>query len=111
MKGGMKWDQGKPMMSLGPPGTARRIGVVMTQVVRREVSPYEINSWRNVRPPAKYLDALERHLEAFKEGEDLDPGTKQPHLWHVLANAAILSWFRDRGDDLLYPLHIPVSST
>ena len=37
-----------------------------------------------------YYDALNRHLNAWFEGEDLDPDSNLPHLAHVLACAAIL---------------------
>jgi len=37
-----------------------------------------------------YLDALERHLEKFKNGEDRDPATLVHHLGSVMACAAII---------------------
>ena len=37
-----------------------------------------------------YLDAMERHLEKYKNGEDFDPDTKVPHLASVMACAAII---------------------
>ena len=37
-----------------------------------------------------YLDAMMRHLLAWKEGEDLDPETGANHLGHVMGNCAIL---------------------
>lgn len=37
-----------------------------------------------------YADAARRHLNAFFEGEDLDPDSGLPHLAHVLATVAIL---------------------
>ena len=37
-----------------------------------------------------YLDAMERHLEKFKNGEDRDPVTKVPHMASVMACAAII---------------------
>lgn len=37
-----------------------------------------------------YLDALERHLEKWKNGEDADAKTGVPHLASIMACAAIL---------------------
>lgn len=37
-----------------------------------------------------YLDALERHLEKYKNGEDTDPKTRVNHLASVMACAAII---------------------
>lgn len=37
-----------------------------------------------------YLDALERHLEKFKNGEDSDPETGVPHLGSIMACCGIL---------------------
>jgi len=37
-----------------------------------------------------YVDALKRHVNAFVEGEDVDPDSGIPHLGHALACLAIL---------------------
>lgn len=37
-----------------------------------------------------YLDAMERHLEKFKNGENCDPVTGVPHLGSIMACAAII---------------------
>ena len=37
-----------------------------------------------------YMDAMERHLEKWKNGEDEDPLTRVPHLASIMACAAIL---------------------
>lgn len=37
-----------------------------------------------------YADAMERHYEKWKNGEDEDPTTKVPHLASVMACAAII---------------------
>lgn len=39
---------------------------------------------------SKYLDALERHTQALKDGEWLDPKSGFPHLAHIMSNAAIM---------------------
>jgi hypothetical protein len=37
-----------------------------------------------------YVDAAERHLAKWFEGEDLDPDSGLPHLSHALASIAII---------------------
>jgi hypothetical protein len=37
-----------------------------------------------------YIDALERHLSAWKNGEEFDPVDGSPHLGGILANVAII---------------------
>lgn len=37
-----------------------------------------------------YLDALERHLEKFKNGENVDEKTKVPHLASIMACCSII---------------------
>ena len=37
-----------------------------------------------------YIDGMERHLAAWKNGEEFDAADGQPHLGGILANAAIL---------------------
>lgn len=39
---------------------------------------------------SRYMNALERHLRAFKRGVDVDPESTRPHLAHVIANALFL---------------------
>lgn len=107
MNDGMKWDKGKPKMGLVPPGTATRIATVMTDCVERKEDPYAINSWRNVQPVTRWLDALERHLEEIKQGNLIDEKSGSPHIDHILTNAAILAWNHARGFHPAYPLHTP----
>ncbi len=40
--------------------------------------------------PTIYIDAIKRHLDAFLEGEELDPDDGVPHLAAALAGLAIM---------------------
>lgn len=52
---------------------------------------YGRSNWRAVGVRASiYVDALERHMSAWFEGEDMDPDSGLPHLAHALACLAIL---------------------
>lgn len=44
-----------------------------------------------------YLSAMERHMDAYKSGEDLDPSDRTHHLGNVMACAAILLDAREAG--------------
>lgn len=99
---GMKHDDGKPMMSLIPPGTMTRIANVMTDAVTRDdPAPYKVNSWRGVKPRSRYLDALMRHIDAILNGQGFDESGR-PHIDHVLTNAAILAHFAAQGESILH---------
>ena len=53
-----------------------------------------------------YVDAAKRHLDAWFEGEDLDPDSGLPHLSHALACCAILAEAlakKNLTDDRMYP--------
>jgi hypothetical protein len=100
----MKWDGEKPMLSLIPPGTMTRIAEVMTDAVRRkEPPPYDINSWREVRPAYRYLDAIMRHLEHILEGMYADPDSGIHPLHHLLTDAAILAHLLNEGHRIIPP--------
>lgn len=52
---------------------------------------YGRSNWRAVGIRASiYNDAIIRHLNAWFEGEDIDPDSGLPHMAHVLACAAII---------------------
>lgn len=53
-----------------------------------------------------YVDAAKRHLDAWFEGEDLDPDSRLPHLAHALACIAIIVDAQAAGklnDDRMFP--------
>ena len=68
---------------------------------------YGRSNWRKAGVRASiYYDALNRHMDAWFEGEDLDPDSGLPHLAHALACIAILidAQFSDKlKDDRMYP--------
>lgn len=55
-------------------------------------------NWRSAGVRSSvYISALERHLEAFKNGEDFDPVDGTHHLGNIMACAAILLDARAAG--------------
>lgn len=64
---------------------------------------YSENSWQKLGPdeygnPAiiRYMDALYRHMNAWKEGEKIDPESGFSHLWHVACNIVFMMYFEDK---------------
>src|SRR5882724_2517752 len=52
---------------------------------------YGLVNWREAGVKASiYLDALERHIEKWKNGEEEDPETTVPHLANALACISII---------------------
>lgn len=69
-----------------------------------------IDNWRNGYPWSLSYAALQRHLNAFWAGEDIDPDSGSPHLaaaaWHCFA---LMHWgeseeMRERYDDRQDPI-------
>lgn len=51
-------------------------------------------NWIKLEQPEKRLkDALMRHFLAYRQGELVDPETKNSHLAHVITNALMLMYF------------------
>lgn len=83
----MKFDKGKPKLSLVPTKIIKAIAVVREYGVNKYKT---VNGWREVEPE-RYRDAMFRHLLAYIDdpyGVDEESGL--PHLWHLSCNAAFL---------------------
>ena len=94
---GLKFDKDKLRYSLIPPVATH----ALAQVLTFGASKYAPNSWQHVpNGRERYLDALMRHLEAYRAGERIDPDSSLPHLHHLLCNAAFLTYFdsKDHND-------------
>jgi len=64
------------------------------------------NNWRLGMKWSTVIDSLERHLLAYKNGEDYDSESGCMHIDHILTNAAFLkTYYRiyPQGDDRLHP--------
>ena len=78
--GGRKFDGGKLQYGLLPPLALKATVEILTFGAEK----YEPDNWKHV-PDSKrrYFDALQRHLWAWKEGEQNDPETGKNHLAHA----------------------------
>jgi len=79
--GGRKFDGGKLQYGLLPPLALKATVEILTFGAEK----YEPDNWKNV-PDSKrrYFDAMQRHLWAWKEGEQNDPETGKNHLAHAM---------------------------
>ena len=79
--GGRKFDGGKLEYGLLPPHALEETVKVLTFGAQK----YERGNWQRV-PDAKrrYFDAMERHIWAWKKGEQMDPETGINHLAHAM---------------------------
>lgn len=84
----MKFDAGKLRYSLIPPEMTKALAEVLTYGAKK----YKPNNWKSVDDPSRYMDALYRHLEAFRSGETNDPESGLHHLSHAMTNIGFLLW-------------------
>ncbi len=87
---GLKYDEGKLLMSLVDPRYIEDVAGVLTFGAKK----YKPNSWQTVEDAERrYTDALLRHTTAFLKGEYLDPESGLTHLSHMATNIMFLSHF------------------
>lgn len=87
---GLKYDDNKLRYTLIPPVALKGLAEVLTFGAAK----YTPDNWKYVdNGKVRYLDALYRHLEAYRSGEVLDPESGLSHLKHILTNAAFLLYF------------------
>ena len=90
---GLKYDTGKLRYSLVPPIAIKGIAEVLTF----GASKYGPNNWQLVdNAEERYLDALYRHLEAYRAGKRYDPESGLTHLAHAATNVAFLQYFESK---------------
>jgi hypothetical protein len=78
---GRKFDGGKLEYGLLPPNALKETVKVLTFGAQK----YERDNWQKV-PDSKrrYFDALQRHVWAWKEGQEFDPESGIHHLAHAM---------------------------
>ncbi len=96
-KEGVKFDSGKLRMDLLPPDALEALARILTDGAEK----YGEYNWSKGMKWSRPYAALLRHLMAFWAGQDNDPESGHPHLWHVLTNAVFLTSYqiREIGED------------
>jgi len=93
-----RFDVGKPRFSLIPPAPLEEIAKVLTMGAEK----YGDRNWEKGMKWTRCIDSLERHLNAWKSGENLDKESGLPHLAHVCVNSMFLLQYEEtypQGDD------------
>lgn len=96
--GFIKYDAGKTQYHLIPPRELKQLAEILTFGAAK----YGENNWQKCDNPMRYVDALFRHIEAWRSGSDLDDETMKPHLAHALCCCLFILYFdnerRDNND-------------
>lgn len=88
---GMKFDTQKAKFDLIDPFFHEDLAYVLTFGAVK----YGPNNWQQVEDAvSRYIAALERHANAFKQGEITDPESGLPHTAHIACNAMFLHWLK-----------------
>lgn len=93
MSEGKKYDSDKARMDLVPPEAVW----AMAEVLTFGAAKYGERNWELGMAWSRPYAALLRHLLAWWSGEDRDPESGMPHLWHVMCCAAFLTAYEGRG--------------
>ena len=86
--------EGKPRPSLLPPMVYKRLALRATEGATK----YSDHNWAKGIPFSRYVDAIQRHLWQYLEGD----GTED-HLAAVMWNAGALMWTEDQVQEELLP--------
>lgn len=65
---------------------------------------YQDHNWRRGYEWDKSIDALQRHIDAFVDGETLDEESGEPHLAHAGFHILVLlTWLEEQGEGVDNP--------
>tara|TARA_R110000822_G_scaffold302649_2_gene426968 strand:+ start:20102 stop:20422 length:321 start_codon:yes stop_codon:yes gene_type:complete len=98
MKLGERKNEGKLKWSL----VSWRALEPMVSVLMFGAAKYAPNNWKQGLKYTEICESLQRHLNAFIDGEENDPESKIAHVGHILCNAMFLSYmflFKKDMDD------------
>lgn len=93
---GVKHDQGKPRLGL----IATKFLWGLARVLTFGAIKYEAHNWRKGFAYSRLYDALQRHLTAWNDGEDLDPESGLNHLDHAACELMFLREMVEARPDL-----------
>lgn len=92
MSKGVKYDQEKPRYDLLPPELLNAVAEILGYGARK----YADRNWEKGMSWGRVFSACMRHMWAWARGEDKDPESGYPHLWHAACNIAFLITYSER---------------
>lgn len=99
---GLRFNEGKTRYDLIPTFAQEQYAKVLTVGANK----YAERNWEKGMKWSKVIASMERHLAAFKRGEDFDSESGLLHMAHVMCNAAFLTEYYKiypQGDDRVHP--------
>ena len=76
---GTKYDKEKPRMDLLDADFLEGVAEVLTFGAQK----YAVHNWRGGIEVSRLIASSYRHLGAINRGEDIDPESGKPHVWHL----------------------------
>ena len=90
---GAKFDEGKPAFGLLAPEMLFGVADILEYGARK----YAARNWEKGISYTRVFGGLMRHMWAWWRGEDYDPETGKPHLWHAGCGLMFLIAYEARG--------------
>lgn len=94
---GSKFDNGKPPMGLVHPDFIEGVATVLGFGAEK----YGKYNWTEGIEYDRLYDALQRHMNAWYKGEDIDPESGENHLLHAACELMFLYCFQKWGREEL----------
>ncbi len=93
---GLRFNEGKLKWSL----ISWRALEPLVKVLMFGAKKYAAHNWKKGVKYTETCESLQRHMNAFLEGEDIDPESELPHVGHILCNAMFLSYMYQVRPDM-----------
>lgn len=72
----------------------------MVKVLMFGAQKYSAHNWKGGLKYTETCESMQRHMNSFLEGEDVDPESGLPHVGHILCNAMFLSYMYQVRKDM-----------
>lgn len=89
---GMKEKEGKLRFELIPP----EMKLALAEVLTYGANKYADNNWKYV-PIQEYIGAMERHINKWELGEEINAESGLHHLKHALTNLMFICYLADKN--------------
>ncbi len=92
----MKYDEGKPKLTLCPTEIITAVAMVREYGAKKYG---DSDSWKDVEPQRHMDTASGRFVVYIKDPLGVDEESGLPHLWHLVCNTAFLYKLEDRSSN------------